>query len=542
MSYTPTDKYIPCPFNGLIKEKYSKSYKFSISKPTTYPLVEDTVNGVVWIEDLELMDNSNIPDDRNTASNAAGRDIVTDPTGNTYFSLKNNFYVVAQLYSFPQKNAKNGSDLYDPWNDINSRDGVRYLVFESSKGFRVQEGELDKNSTADDLINLALKYLTFSYKSIVYGIKQYPQYIEAQKKFEAKEISLKEFEKVYDDIASLPENKMSLVIDGVLVNEVPNQAVITSPTQSSVPISQPTIIFNVERLNIFSSKELGDLKVITDEVDSTKTDDFILSDDSLSELDSEYSESAYSGPEEEVVVVDGVSMTLFSNAELRRDDSQPVDDGSGSGVNFGGSDVVSRSGSVSDSVVDLPADLKSVRNSIVITKQCMTNGFRPINTDITNPQGNKVSGSDITKNMNEFVSDVLGPFSTWLKGKYPSLHKGWYITSATRGYIPNGGSLTSQHMKGQAIDSQILGADATNPDKNIELCNAILEWYKSNPVGYGQILFETRNSSCWIHWSYTRGVKRLMFARFAQDSTKRSPANKTGSYVLPPLTRSSLAF
>jgi len=259
-------------------------------------------------------------------------------------------------------------------------------------------------------------------------------------------------------------------------------------------------------------------------------------------LDEEYMESPYTGPEEEVAVVDGFQIKLFGNEELRRDDSQAYPDGSGEGVSFGGSSVVSPSGSVSNSSVILPSDLKSVRNSSIITKQSMGNGYRNINSDIASPSGDRVSGTDITKSMNEFVKDVLGPFSTWLKEKYPGLYSGWYITSATRGYVPSGGSLTSQHMKGQAIDSQILGSTAESPDKNIELCNAILEWYKSNPVGYGQILFETRGSSCWIHWSYTRGAKKLDFKRFYNDSTKNAPANKTGVYVLPPLKRSSLGF
>jgi len=259
-------------------------------------------------------------------------------------------------------------------------------------------------------------------------------------------------------------------------------------------------------------------------------------------LDEEYMESPYTGPEEEVAVVDGFQIKMFNNEELRRDDSQEYPDGSGEGVSFGGSDVVSPSGSVSNSSVILPSDLKSVRNSNIITRQEMGNGHRNINSDIVDPSGGRVSGADITKSMNEFVKDVLGPFATWLKDKYPGLYKAWYITSATRGYVPTGGSLTSQHMKGQAIDSQILGSTATSPDKNIELCNAILEWYKLNPVGYGQILFETRGSSCWIHWSYTRGAKRLDFKRFSNDKTKSVPANKAGAYVLPPLKRSSLGF
>ena len=145
--------------------------------------------------------------------------------------------------------------------------------------------------------------------------------------------------------------------------------------------------------------------------------------------------------------------------------------------------------------------------------------------------------------MNQFIQDVLGPFAKWLKSKYPDVYKNWYITSATRGYVPKGGSLTSKHYRGQAIDSCYLGSRKANPEGNIKLINAILEWYKTNPVGYGQILFETRDpSSCWIHWSYTRGVKKLMFARFHNDGTKSASANKKGSYVLPPLTKSSLGF
>ena len=275
--------------------------------------------------------------------------------------------------------------------------------------------------------------------------------------------------------------------------------------------------------------------------DASGVNPFGLVEDEVDNPDP-YEETSYSGPEEESVLIDGSKLILFSNSELRRDDSKPSEDGSGSGVNFGGSNVNTPTGNVSNSTIELPADLKGVQNSSVITKQSMGSGYRAIGSDIVMPDGTKILGKNITKCMNEFVSDVLSPFATYLKDKYTALYKDWYITSATRGYVPSGGSSTSQHMKGQAIDSQILGASAGSPDANIKLMNAILEWYKSNPVGYGQILFETRGGSCWIHWSYTRGVTRLMFARFAQDTTKSAPANKTGSYVLPPLTRASLGF
>lgn len=269
-------------------------------------------------------------------------------------------------------------------------------------------------------------------------------------------------------------------------------------------------------------------------------DDF----EDLGELDDEYSEEQFVGPEEDIDAITGVA---FTATELKRDISEPAPEASESeqkeaGVSFGGSNVNSPTGNVSKTKVSVPSELSSVQNSKVLSKQNMGNGVLRDISDIKTPQGDGIKGEDIVKNMNQFISDVLGPFAKFLKDKYPNLYKSWYITSATRGYVPKGGSLTSQHFKGQAIDSQILGVTSAKPDKNIELMNAILEWYKSNPVGYGQILFETRGSSCWIHWSYTRGVKRLMFARFSNDSTLKAPANKTGSYVLPPLNKKSLGF
>jgi len=231
------------------------------------------------------------------------------------------------------------------------------------------------------------------------------------------------------------------------------------------------------------------------------------------------------------------------SVELMRDEDVTVNNGTGGGVDRGGSNVNTPGGDVSNSSVSLPTDLSNVRNSVIITRQSTGSGTRSITSDITAPSGQVVSGSTITKNMNEFVSDVLGPFATFLKSNYPSLYKSWYITSATRGYIPAGGSLTSQHLKGQAIDSQILGANSSSPGENIKLLNAILTWYKSNPVGYGQILFETRGNSCWIHWSYSRGNTRLQLLRFKSDSTLRSASvNTTGSYVEPTVTSSSLGF
>jgi hypothetical protein len=259
-----------------------------------------------------------------------------------------------------------------------------------------------------------------------------------------------------------------------------------------------------------------------------------FSESFLKELDPEYSESEYAGSEEETVILEsGQVMMLFNNAELNRNDND-VSDGDGYGVQIGGSLVVQPGGNVSSGSITIPSDLSGVKNSSVLKNN--------LNKDIVSPNGSRVTSEDLYRSMNHFIRDVLGPFATFLKNNYPDLYKKWYITSATRNYVPPGGSTTSQHMKGQAIDSQITGYSASNPDGNIRLLNAILTWYQNNPVGYSQILFETRGNSCWIHWAYYRGNTRLMLARFKDDKTYKSSANKTGSYLKPPVSARSLGF
>jgi hypothetical protein len=264
-----------------------------------------------------------------------------------------------------------------------------------------------------------------------------------------------------------------------------------------------------------------------------------FSESFLKDLDPEYSESEYSGPEEETIILPGGEVIIaFNNTELTRDDGSNETGGSGGeGVQTGGSLIVQPGGSVSSGSISLPADLAGASNSAKLKSS--------LDKDIISPgNGQKVTSAELYTNMNQFISDVLGPFATFLKKNYPDLYKKWNINSATRNYVPKGGSLTSQHMRGQAIDSQILGASLSNPDLNIKLLNAILTWYQNNPVGYGQILFETRvPNSCWIHWSYKRGSNKLQLLRFKNDGTLRSAAvNTVGSYVKPGVTAAALGF
>lgn len=210
----------------------------------------------------------------------------------------------------------------------------------------------------------------------------------------------------------------------------------------------------------------------------------------------------------------------------------------------GGNDIKPTTTVTTSGVILLP-NIQGVRNSIRITQSSDANGPVPI-ADFKAANGEVFKKEDIIRDMNYFIQDVLEPFAGWLKTKYPKLYKNWYITSATRSYSPTGGAKVSQHQKGQAIDSQIIGgANVTETMKlNLQLLNAILEWYQSNPVGYDQMLWETRKpSSSWIHWSYVRTrANRIQLLRFKDDKTYQAAINKTGSYVLPGVTEQQVVL
>lgn len=209
-------------------------------------------------------------------------------------------------------------------------------------------------------------------------------------------------------------------------------------------------------------------------------------------------------------------------------------------TNRGGSDTVPNT-IVNTSGIILPPDLQGAKNSIRLIQTADANGAAPI-TDFNSTYTKEV----IIRNLNQFYTDVLGPFATFLKNNYPHLYKNWYITSAQRNYVPPGGSKSSQHQRGQAVDSQIIGGKDVQATmkSNLELLNAILTWYQQNPnIGYDQILWETRTpTSSWIHWSYVRNNNKLMLLRFKNDKTFPSKINTTGSYVLPPITESQIVL
>lgn len=55
-----------------------------------------------------------------------------------------------------------------------------------------------------------------------------------------------------------------------------------------------------------------------------------------------------------------------------------------------------------------------------------------------------------------------------------------------------GGSPTSQHLKAEAVDFIMHGIDY----------NFVMEWFvKSSGLKYGQVIYETKDKTSWIHYS-----------------------------------------
>lgn len=87
-----------------------------------------------------------------------------------------------------------------------------------------------------------------------------------------------------------------------------------------------------------------------------------------------------------------------------------------------------------------------------------------------------------------------------LKARYPNMK----INSGYRDFVPPGGSTTSQHMTGQAVDLSFPGVTRE------QLYNLALEIQKLIP--YDQLLLEYASGPGWIHISYrTEGNRKQCF-------------------------------
>jgi hypothetical protein len=98
------------------------------------------------------------------------------------------------------------------------------------------------------------------------------------------------------------------------------------------------------------------------------------------------------------------------------------------------------------------------------------------------------SKRDMIVNMRCLAVNCLDPIKT----KFP----GMFLSSGFRHYIPDGGSTTSQHMLGQAVDMQFRGA------KKSQYHDEFVQWIIKN-VPYDQCLLEySLRGTAWIHISF----------------------------------------
>ena len=111
------------------------------------------------------------------------------------------------------------------------------------------------------------------------------------------------------------------------------------------------------------------------------------------------------------------------------------------------------------------------------------------------------SKRDMIANMRCLAVNCLDPIRT----KFP----GMYFTSGFRDYIPAGGSTTSQHMLGQAVDMKFNGMTKA------QYHDVIVPWIIKN-VPYDQVLLEYLPSGGhWIHISFKeKGNRYLHFTMY----------------------------
>ena len=106
---------------------------------------------------------------------------------------------------------------------------------------------------------------------------------------------------------------------------------------------------------------------------------------------------------------------------------------------------------------------------------------------------------EIACNLKALAEQVLDP----IKKKYPNM----MITSGFRNYVPEGGSLTSQHMKGQAADLQFNGISKSQYFE-------IAQWIRDT-LPFDQLLLEYQpTGGPWIHVSHNRNGCRQTFGTF----------------------------
>lgn len=117
-----------------------------------------------------------------------------------------------------------------------------------------------------------------------------------------------------------------------------------------------------------------------------------------------------------------------------------------------------------------------------------------------------LSEHEIACNLKALAEQVLDP----IKAQYSNM----LITSGFRNYVPEGGSTTSQHLRGQAVDVQFPGVSKSQYFE-------IAKWIKRN-VNFDQMLLEYKSTGTgnpWIHLSFSRSGNRNTVSTFFNHRT-----------------------
>lgn len=116
------------------------------------------------------------------------------------------------------------------------------------------------------------------------------------------------------------------------------------------------------------------------------------------------------------------------------------------------------------------------------------------------------SQRDMIANMRCLAVNCLDP----IKDKYPGL----FLTSGFRDYVPKGGSQTSQHMLGQAVDMKFNGFSKTQYFD-------IVKWIGAN-IPHDQLMNEyLASGGCWIHISFKPNGQGNKSQNFTMYNHKR---------------------
>lgn len=125
------------------------------------------------------------------------------------------------------------------------------------------------------------------------------------------------------------------------------------------------------------------------------------------------------------------------------------------------------------------------------------------------------SKQDMVTNLRCLAVNCLDP----IKERYPGI----VITSGFRDFIPQGGSTTSQHLKGMAVDMSFTGYTRS---EHID----IAKWIVQN-VPYDQCLLEFTANSHWIHISFDHTKQAQRYQHFTMYRHRRvTPVGTFKSY------------